>query len=486
MDMRAHHADQRRSPQRSSAPAWLLLGTLLIAAAALAMGWVGFMASDDVAYHAGAREWLDRPPFGGVDHWTTRFPLILTLAGMIAVFGDGPLPLAVTAIFWFALFVASGTALVRRVGGATAGWIGATLFTTMPLAATSGSVANCDIPEVVFLIVGILLLGDPRQRRGFALCAGFCFGAAILCRETAVLALMGVGLIFAAGRPVTRSNLLMAAAGAALVLGLEMLFQLAVSGNPLHRYMLAFSHDSTIDRSLNLEGNLLLHPIVDPLLVLLINNEFGSLFWLSIAAFAAGAHRGLTSEGHRAFTITAAMALTAFLMVALLGSKLVLNPRYFTIVAVAAVLMTATWLARMPVRPRLVVLTTSLGLNFLLLSAQNGHPQWPAEALVIAARVHAGDAITADRAILHRAALPIRWQRLDNVQPAGAPASLRLVREGEAPVVRVLARYPSPPTPLGWALRKAGLDDLLPQSVRSRLVSPNPTMLLLPPEPRSR
>ena len=72
---------------------------LAIAAGVVAIwiGWVGYSASDDAAYYEAALRWLDHPPVAGDDHWATRFPLILSLAGMIVLLGKGAAAMGVTA-----------------------------------------------------------------------------------------------------------------------------------------------------------------------------------------------------------------------------------------------------------------------------------------------------------------------------------------------------------------------------------------------------
>ncbi len=56
---------------------------------------------------------------------------------------------------------------------------------------------------------------------------------------------------------------------------------------------LAFHHDSHIDLAANEEGNVLVHPATDPLLVLLVNDDFALLFWGVTAAVAFRFDRGL-------------------------------------------------------------------------------------------------------------------------------------------------------------------------------------------------
>lgn len=454
--------------------------------AAVAIGWTGYIASDDASYYLGAQQWLRDPPFAGSDHWTTRFPVVLTLAAAIGVIGPGPLPLAVTALGGYALFLTAAAMLAARVAGQglASGRVAlptVLLLGTMPLIATSASIVNCDLPEVAFLLAGLALLApearDGSPRRTAAVGAGVAFGLAVLCRETALLGLTGLGILFLVAKPVSRASLLVAAAGAAGVLGAEMLFQLAVTGDPLHRYALAFNHDATLDRAADLEGNLLVHPLLDPLLVLFLNNEFAALFPLAAVALAARAHRHLDGPGRRALLLPAAAGLAAFALVALLGGKLVLNPRYFTLTAFPAALLVAVWLDRMSPRRRWPLLAGAIIANLLMLSVQNAYPRWPSTALARAAAAHPDATIFAAPEIVRRAELELTWANLRNVTAAPDGATLRLVEEGTegAPI----ARYPTPPTPLGRLAIAAGIAGLIPDRIARRLLAPGPTMLLV-------
>ena len=459
------------------------IAILVLIVAALWIGWTGFIASDDASYYQGAALWVADPPFPGGDHWTTRFPLVLSLAAAIAVTGGGEIALALTALFWFVAFLLTGLALAASIGDRRTVFVTSILLGTLPLTATIASFVNCDLPEVTFLGLGMLALMPEAAGRAArpraALAAGFCFGLAILCRETAVLALSGLGAIFLLGRPVSRRSLLIAAAGAAAVLGGEMLFQWWASGDPLHRYSLALNHDEAIDRAANLEGNLLVHPLVDPLLVLLVNNEFGLLFWLAGAALIAGAHRRLAPEQRRQLALLAALGLAAALLVAVLFDFLVLNPRYFTVTVLPAALLPALWLGQLDRRWRFLLLGAIVSTNLLLLSAQNANPRWPATALARAAAEHPDRTIVASAKLVHFAELPLQWSGLRNVASSAPGAgSLYLVEEAEG-AGRVLARYPSPPRPIGTLVTRLGLASLLPDGIVERLVRPNPTMLLI-------
>ena len=438
---------------RTSTIRWPAL-VLLIGAVSVAIGWTGFIASDDQFYYFGALEWAQNGPFAGDSHWTTRFPLVLSLAATIKMVGADPLALHLTAIAWYAAFVAVGILLARRIAGERAGWIAGLLFASMPLIATGASIVNCDNPEAVFLMLGAWLLAGEveRPRASRCLLAGIAFGLAMLSRETAVLALSGLGVLFLLGRPLTRRSLLVVGCGAALVLVGEAAFQWAMTGDPLHRYALAFNHDSSLDRAANEEGNLLVHPALDPLLVLFVNNEFAVLFWLAIPAALALRRGGMD---WRRFAPVLALGAASFLLVALLSHKLVLNPRYFTPTAVAATILVAAWLARLAPKRSAAILGVAVAANLAMLSLQNNHPRWEAAALVQAAAADPSRVVAAAPEIVSRAELSLRWAGLTNVR---SDARHALVPADETAGFAVVEHHPAPWRPAGALLASVGVE----------------------------
>jgi len=432
-------------------------------AVALWVGWIGFIASDDALYYAGAHRWATEPPFAGSDHWTTRLPLMLLFAGVLRIAGENFAAFAITAIIPYAALVA----LAWRLGDAVeagAGWFAAALVATTPVVVGQASTVGIDLIEGALLLGGALLIG-----RGRGLAAGFCFGLAIVCRETAILAIAGLGPVFLLGRPLARRTLVEAGAGVALVLGAEAVFQWSLTGDPLRRYAIAFHHDEHIDRAANKEGNFLLHPLVDPLLVLLVNDDFGLLFWLAGMALAAGAWRRTSVP----FVVVAAMAGTSFLLVAVLATKLVLNPRYFLPAALVAALLVARWLRGQPRARQVGVLVALIGTNILLTGLGNPHPRWRMEALVAAAAAHPGEPVAGDPVDVRRAAVPLAFARLANAVPAPSrPGGLVVADAVGAPPGRVVARYPSPPTRIGGVVAALGLAPLVPAALHRRLFAP--------------
>ncbi len=461
---------------------WTALLVMLLAGA-IGIGWTGFIASDDSLYFAGAEHWLDNPPFAGDNHWSTRFPLLWSFDVMLLVLGRGFAAFAATALFWYGVLVALVGLYVRRLGGDRAGWIAALLVGTMPVIIGNATTVGVDLIEAALLLGGAWLLGDADGARGGwrgGYAAGLCFGTAIICRETSLLAMLAFGPLFLIGRPVSRSALIAAGVGLLTVLGGEAAFQAWQTGVPFRRYDIAFHHDSHIDRAANMEGNFLVHPVIDPLLVLLINDDFGLIFWIALLAIGVTGMAFWRRPGAEPLVVLGAMALADFVLVAVLYNKLVLNPRYFTLPAILAVTIAALWLDRVSAWPRRAIIATVVASNLLLLSVGNAHPRFEMEALIAACRSHSGEIVSGDPVSVRRASLPMRFEGLANARYApAAPGALLIVEEGAPVTGTVVARYPSQPTRLGALIRSIGLEARVPGAIKRRMFAPNPTMLLI-------
>lgn len=474
-----------RSSTVAAHSGWLL-AVVLAMVGALFVGWIGFMASDDSLYHAGAIRWLIDPPFAGSDHWSTRFPLTLSFAAVIAVFGNDFTAFAITAVIFYVVLVAAVGIFAGKAFTNRAGWIAALLAATLPVVVVHASTVSVDLLEAAALLTGAWLVGSATEDRvGLmrAAAGGVMFGIAVLCRETSVLALAVLGPLLLVGRPFSRRVLIACGLGAVLVLVGEALFQYAMTGDPLRRYVIAFNHDEHIDRAANHEGNFLLWAPLDPLLVLLINDDFGLLFWTAGAALIAGTWRSTPLERRAPFLLLAILAGSSFLLVSLLYTKLVLNPRYFMLAALAAIILVAAWLDRSAPRVRAIVLALLVSTNLLLMSVGNAHPRWGMEALVLAAEAYPRAIIAGAPNDVARADIAMDFLDQSNIRALPAhPGDWMIAPVGAAPAGDVVARYPSPPTRLGAALRSLGLEPLVPAPIARRMFTPSPDMVLVRPQ----
>lgn len=477
------------TPNAQAPGATLLYALTLALAMALSVtiGWTGFLASDDSLYFVGADHWLSTPPFAGDNHWTTRFPLLWSFAAMLALFGRGFVAFAATALLWYAVLITLVGVFAARIGGPRTGWIAALIAATLPVIVSNATTVGVDLLETALLLGGAWLLGDAGTGRAAlwrGLLAGMCFGTAIVCRETSLLALVAMGPLFLLGRPVGRGVLIAAGVGLVLILGGEAFFQWTMTGDPLRRYTIAFNHDSHIDRAANHEGNFLLHPAIDPVLVLFINDDFGLLFWIAGFAAVIGMQRGFGVTRSGPLLVLAAMALADFALVAVLTEKLVLNPRYFMLPAILAVVIAAAWLNTLGGRWRWGIVVAMLVVNLLMLSVGNAHPRWEMESLIEASRTHPGDVISGDPVMVRRAKLPMYFAGRSNIRYApAAPGGLVVAPISQAPAGTIVTHYPSPPTRFGGVIEAFGLRGHVPAALHRRMFAPNETIVLVRTRP---
>ena len=460
---------------------WALLVAAL-GVLALYIGWNGFIASDDSLYFVGAREWLSHA-FPGDTHWSTRFPLILLFAATLRVMGQNFAAFATTAILCYLALVALVGLYARRLAGPRVGWTAAMLTATLPVIVSHATTVSVDLLEAALLIAGALLLGEAEDdaaglRKGVA--AGLCFGLAVLCRETALLSLAGLGPLFLIGKPVPRRVLLAVGVGFAAVIAGELLFQGAMTGEPLRRYTIAYHHDEHIDRPANLEGNFLITPVLDPFLVLLINDDFGMLFWLAGIAVAMGTLARLDPGRRKRLIVLGAMSAACFMLVAVMVHKLVLNPRYFTMPALFAIIVVALWIDQLEARWRIGILAAFVASNLLLLSVENGHPRWTLEAMVDAAERHPAEIVSGNDRDVRKSAIPLGFDHLANTRYAPArPNGLEIVFADQVPPGEIVARYPSPPTRLGALVEALHLEGFVPAPIARRMFTPSPSVVLV-------
>jgi 4-amino-4-deoxy-L-arabinose transferase-like glycosyltransferase len=480
----------------------------LFVLAALAAGtclfaWTGFLASDDGLYLAAAGGWLSDFPFVGESHWSHRHTVVLPMAAALAVFGSSEAATIGVAIAWYA-------ALVLTVYGATRSGFGpgpalatAGLAAMTPSFALQSTVLNADLPEATFALLALALFWRATRATSpgtLLFCAGVALGFAILSRITALGLGLLYGLLFLRGAYFPRSRYWIMAGGCALVVGLQMLFFAALTGDPLHMFHTALStHGGSSFGSatpfLSGSGNLSDDRFLAPPLALLVNQEFGLLFWAFLpAAFACWRGAGLTSDQRGFCRLLIGMAALWFLWIGYGGFVRPL-PRYFSPSAVAAVIVTAIAIRCILWERRRHLATLAAlaiaGSNFLAIDLDNkqlrfGERTLASYAATIVEPLHVNPR-TAYRAEQFLAwAGPEAAARIAaSPPPPGALFFQYESRLGHAAqdrydeaAYRVLPDWKpvwkrdSPRSVAGWLLQTIGLDAMLPASLANRLVRP--------------
>ncbi|HEV8267640.1 MAG TPA: hypothetical protein VGR00_05385, partial [Thermoanaerobaculia bacterium] len=132
---------------------------------------------------------------------------------------------AAAAVFLF-------LAVRRRFGDPAAFGVTFVFALATPAFSTSGQAMYSTTGEVFFLCLALFLLAGAEESRMVFAAAGLSFGAAFLCRPTALIPAAALALAFAT----TRLRAAALAAGAALSIGLSALWLKSLYGHPLGGY----------------------------------------------------------------------------------------------------------------------------------------------------------------------------------------------------------------------------------------------------------
>ena len=482
---------------------------LAVLALALALGWVGYLGSDDGAYAGGASRWISDFPYLGQNHWELRHPTVLPVALSFLLFGVSEATLVLPTVLYAAATALATYGFVTRCAGRGAGLLAAILLLATPLFAVTASYANPDIPELLFVILSLWAFSaaiDRPNPHGLLFAAGLAAGLAWLTRETSAGLVLSYGLLFLAGHGVKRAGYFTIGAGFLVVWGTELALLWAATGDPLYRLKIDLAHDEVLRAAtggqLDFAGNLTVHPLLNPFLVLLANQEFGLLYWLAAPAAVwlclprrqSAAVLGLARR-------VATVGVVWFAFIAISAGVLYLVPRYFSVTTWAASTLLAVWLARAvaPVRPLVAgaLLAAVLAVDALCLYVENKELFFPERALVEFAR-RSDQPVYTDPRTLQRADFllqnaGVRDRVRDEPPPPGAqflavPANAARGRGGNR-IFNPADYAPGPDwTPVwtadpgrkwsGVALESLGLGRFVPAGVLRRLDRPNPPVVV--------
>lgn len=482
-----------------------LVAGLALFAALVAMAWVGFLASDDVTYALGAYGWLEHFPFVG-GHGTIRYPITIPMALSFLAFGENEFALVLPSLLYVAGFLILAWKMSRDTAGPLPAFGALVALVTSPLLVIQSSIAGVDVIEMSLLFGSLFLTWQcleqgPDARRLFA--AGALAGLAFLTRETAIFVAVFYGLLFLAGHRFNRFHYLWVAAGFLAVWALELVYLGLMTGDPLYRFNISLHHDATIDRSVDLAGNVIAHPLIDPLLVLLINQEFMALFMLAIPlggwlCFGPVVEPRLKHLAR----LLAAFALAWFVCVGAAQTLLPLNPRYFMITSSMACILVGLgivqlWLSgrRWAAAGAALVL---VGGNLVGIYVENRDPVFGEKALASYVAAHPDATVSTDPMTRYRVELPLRWIAASNRVPDAPPAAGSLfyynpartdaasfkIAERALPAYRpqpgwtLVREFEPEPSYLCAALEAAGFAGHLPPAIWRKLRYRNPPTAL--------
>lgn len=395
---------------------WLALAALV---PCVILGWVGHIGSDDATYMRGAYGWLEQFPYVG-NHGTFRYPLTIPIALSFLAFGEGELTATLPSFLYLLAFLLFSWSVLKELAGSLAAFLAILLVVTCPLIAVQTSIVGIDIPETALLLSALYLLWHCLEKGADAwrlFFAGALVGVAYLARETAVFSVPFFAILFLIGYRFSRWRYLWIAAGFLAIWMVELIYFGVMTGDPLYRFNISLNHDSTIDRSIDLAGNMLIHPAIDPIFVLFINQEFMALMFFAIP-LSAWLCFGRTIEPRlqhfaRIFVL---FAMCWWLCISVVMFLLPLNPRYFMVTSTIFCMLTGLGLAQLinsnTARTRLaglLYIVFLIGTNVLGILVENKNPVFGERQLVAWLEEHPQQVVHTDPMTRYRAKFLLRW-----------------------------------------------------------------------------
>lgn len=359
----------------------------LAAAAFLAMSWIGFYGYDDWEYSEAANQWLSKGLFLGETHWALRHLHVLPIAASYALFGFGEFQLLLPTVIYFLLLLFVVYHFLNQVAGRKVALISCLVLISTPIMVLTTTMTRPDITEAFLVILSIFLFWraaqDPAPARTLFF-SGLAAGLGWITRETTVSLLVVYSLLFLAGHRYARKHYWIMAGGFASVLVLDCGYSMLMSGDPLYRYKTVIAsavaalpektgNPSTLfgigETASSAGGNISVHWSIDPFLAILLNEEFGLTFWIAIPIGVWLCFGHNVDRHHRELArLLSLLALVWFLIVSY-GLGLREQPRYFTIPAIAAVMLIGIGMTRyghlVSQKLRISLMGLLIAVNFL-------------------------------------------------------------------------------------------------------------------------
>ncbi|KIT17171.1 glycosyltransferase family 39 protein [Jannaschia aquimarina] len=383
------------------------------------MVWDGIGPRDAVRYVDAALSLLD----GQVTdtHWGLRWPLVLPMAGSLAVFGQNEFAASLPVFAYSSLLVVISWQIARRWFGEAAGFAAGILFAGSGLFTMVGSGIYIFLPEIVFCVasLGLATQAGDRPVGRYALAGALVF-LAWLCRETSgfMLPALVAGAFTMFG--ITRNALLAASAATAAFIGLVALEWLGYwlgRGDPLHRIWIDLGHGRGQSGTEILpDGMGSASSWLDPLFGALTHGIVLPIHLTAIAAavlILMSRVRPRSGGGRALITAGVAAALSFAISVGLLNLETVF---YFPIVPWLATML-AGWglavIARMSGKPSALAIGAPIIVSsFAIHDLTRDRSMIAARALADFA-ISAGEPVAADPYLAERARMFLRLDRDD-------------------------------------------------------------------------
>lgn len=360
---------------------------VIITVASLAFAWVGWLDSDDKRHVLAGLGWYENFPYIGPLHPSLRHPIVFPLGMSFRLFGVNEFSVILPNLLYYAGLLAVTYVGLARFTNRHIAFVATVFITTMPIFAIRATVVFSDITEAFFVALSFwLFMEATRAERPlwWLLGAGAAAAMGWFTRETVGALILLFGVLFLVGYKLPRARYWIMAGGFLPLIALEALYMWGMTGNPAYRYATMLFSRANFNKKgeiagemFNRIGNVSVHPLLDPVIVLFVNHEFGLLFFFALpVALWACFSKALPATQRELARILTILGVLWFLLVAI--GMINLHPRYFTVTAYAAAIVVAIWLCHLLAsRHRLLALAAVavlFGANLAAIYLDNRNP----------------------------------------------------------------------------------------------------------------
>ena len=345
-----------------------LLGLLAYALGFVALTSGGYADADDRYYLAAADAWRAHGLVVGTAHWALRLPLVLAMAGSMAVGGRTEVAVAMAPAMACVAVLMGATFVLLRPFGRGAAVLAGVLAASTPVVAIYGRDFGPDLLEAALCAASfaVFMRAGPGRRVGPMVAAGLLLGVAWVDRATAAPLLGVYGIAFLLAGP-GRWRMAPLFVAFAVPVVAELVFYAVEAGSPFYRFgvdagsleipsnhmvgqvagglrppfnwrlMARWRPNSLVD----------VHWALNPFIDLVTNPQHG---WLALPALVAGPvlWRGTAGrpEGWMVRALCMWAGLIMFVVLVLLNLRP--QPRYFLTLTWIAAMLVALEVARLP------------------------------------------------------------------------------------------------------------------------------------------
>ena len=354
---------------------------LLVALAVRLLFFVGYQGRDDRNYLSYALYVVSGHPIGSLDvqtQWVGRIGFWLPLAASIRLFGANQAGYVLIPLAFSLAGVLVTLALGAMTVGRRATLLAAALLTVFPLDVLYATRAYPDLPLGVMLTLAYWLTLRTRtapRSIGLPIAAGLALGAAYLQKETALFALLPIGVALRFWKTTYWRALIVMGGAVALVVAAELTFWSVVKHDPLYRFHAA---DSALERVLEQSAAKAqphswipgpkpseiyrsTNSILDAALMLGMNEEFGIFYWLLIPLLVFATMKSDAATRDLRLWILLLLPLILFFPVHWPRFTMPRDPRYLTCLTIPGLLILSSYVLRARPLVQGIVLTAVVG-----------------------------------------------------------------------------------------------------------------------------